>query len=304
MKRHFIAYLKYSPYSHSIVKQVHRLIFIIDNFELFCSHHNQQLLYGLFDVVQSALFPVCVLGVSSRYDVVEMLEKRVKSRFSHRQIFIDPASDDHFDTYVNNFKKVLNVPDSVHKKASKWNRQIETICQDDKCLRALKQYFQVDATYSILKLLVFCLISDLTHDHPQITADDVVKHVKELIMAEDKVHLIADLSVLELCLLIAIKHHCDIYDNDPFNFEIILSRLNKFSVKSSSMQNLPRESVLKCFENLKYLEFISPIGSEGRVQKEYQMYRLSLFADQINSAIKIYRNLPTDIDQWSKSSLI
>lgn len=273
----------------------------MENFDLFCSHHNQQLLYGLFDIVQSALTPVCVLGVSSRYDVIELLEKRVKSRFSHRQIFLDRDSED-FDSYVKNFKKVLTVPED--KGGKKWNRQVDSVSRDDNCLRTLKLYFQLDTSYSALKHLVFSLISDLSAERRQITADDVVRHVQELIASDDKVHLVVDLSVLELCLLIAIKHHCDIYDNDPFNFEIVFTRLVKFSVKSSSMQNLPRETVLKAFESLKYHEFITPIGNEGRVQKEYQMYRLALFVDQIDSAIKIYRHLPTEVDQWSKSSLM
>lgn len=280
---------------------VNRIIFIVENFDLFCSHHNQQLLYGLFDVVQSALTPVCVLGVSTRYDVIEQLEKRVKSRFSHRQIFLNPDSED-FDEYVKHFKQVLKVPEDIGKK---WNRQIDSTAKDDNCLRALKLYFELDSSYSALKLLVSSLISDLFDDQPQqITADGVVRHVQELITHDDKVHLAADLSVLELCLLIAIKHHCDIYDNDPFNFEIVFTRLNKFSAKSSSMQNLPRETVLKSFEHLKMQEFITPVGNEGRVQREYQMYRLALFADEIDAAIKAYRNLPTEVDQWSKSSLM
>lgn len=38
------------------------IIFILDEFELFCSHHNQTLLYNLFDVAQSAQSPIFVLG--------------------------------------------------------------------------------------------------------------------------------------------------------------------------------------------------------------------------------------------------
>lgn len=70
-----------------------RLIFIIDNFELFCAHHNQTLLYNLFDIAQLAQTPICILGMTSRLDVVELLEKRVKSRFSHRQIFLLPETE-------------------------------------------------------------------------------------------------------------------------------------------------------------------------------------------------------------------
>ena len=32
--------------------------------------------------------------------------------------------------------------------------------------------------------------------------------------------LIKDLSVVEICLLVAIKHINQIYDNEPFNFEV------------------------------------------------------------------------------------
>lgn len=86
-----------------------RLIFIIEEFDLFCAHQNQTLLYNLFDVAQSAQTPLCVLGVTSRLDVVELLEKRVKSRFSHRQISLWPMSTD-FDDYAQLFVTLLRIP--------------------------------------------------------------------------------------------------------------------------------------------------------------------------------------------------
>lgn len=60
---------------------------------------------------------------------------------------------------------------------------------------------------------------------------------------------IMDLSVLEICLLISVKHHCEIYDHDPFNFEIIFTRLNKF-IKASHMNPYDRTIVLGAFEKL------------------------------------------------------
>jgi origin recognition complex subunit 4 len=76
---------------------------------LFCAHHNQTLLYNLFDVAQSAQTPICVLGITSRLDVVELLEKRVKSRFSHRQIFLLPDSDN-FEGFLGDFGELLKLP--------------------------------------------------------------------------------------------------------------------------------------------------------------------------------------------------
>ena len=56
------------------------VVFVLEEFHLFCSHHNQTLLYNLFDVAQSKATPMVVVGISPELDVLESLEKRVRSR--------------------------------------------------------------------------------------------------------------------------------------------------------------------------------------------------------------------------------
>jgi origin recognition complex subunit 4 len=64
------------------------VIFILDEFDLFASHPRQTLLYNLFDIAQARKAPIAVLGLTTKIDVVESLEKRVKSRFSHRYVHL------------------------------------------------------------------------------------------------------------------------------------------------------------------------------------------------------------------------
>lgn len=64
------------------------VVFILDEFDLFTTHPRQTLLYNLFDIAQAKKAPILVLGVTTRIDVVEALEKRVKSRFSHRYVHL------------------------------------------------------------------------------------------------------------------------------------------------------------------------------------------------------------------------
>ena len=64
------------------------VVIILDEFDLFTLHPRQTLLYNLFDIAQSKKAPIAVIGCSTRMDVVECLEKRVKSRFSHRWIHV------------------------------------------------------------------------------------------------------------------------------------------------------------------------------------------------------------------------
>lgn len=85
------------------------VIFILDEFDLFCAHSNQTLIYNLFDVAQSAQAPICVIGLTRRNDVIEMLEKRVKSRFSHRQIFLFNENRS-FEGQMDIFLSFLKLP--------------------------------------------------------------------------------------------------------------------------------------------------------------------------------------------------
>lgn len=64
------------------------VIFIMDEFDLFATHPRQTLLYNLLDIAQSRKAPIAVLGLTTRIDVTEALEKRVKSRFSHRYVHV------------------------------------------------------------------------------------------------------------------------------------------------------------------------------------------------------------------------
>lgn len=64
------------------------IVFILDEFDLFTTHPRQTLLYNLFDIAQSRKAPIAVVGCSTRMDVIECLEKRVKSRFSHLWVLV------------------------------------------------------------------------------------------------------------------------------------------------------------------------------------------------------------------------
>lgn len=64
------------------------VVIILDEFDLFASHSRQTLLYNLFDIAQARKAPLAVIGLTTKVDVTETLEKRVKSRFSHRYVFL------------------------------------------------------------------------------------------------------------------------------------------------------------------------------------------------------------------------
>lgn len=311
-------------------------IFILEEFDLFCGHHNQTLLYNLFDVAQSAQAPICVMGLTCRLDVIELLEKRVKSRFSHRQIFLYntaqeweeklelmrfllsiPTTPNTRDAnismnYLDNcemhyLKNTFDEHSEILKDLSKgwianWNKHIDLVLTNDKVAEAIESFFNFDNLESTWKLICAEVVAKISDETPQPT-EAVILSVFKKHEADDKVGLLCDLSVMEICLIISMKHHCEIYDRDPFNFEMIFKRLQKFSNTTSTMQSTcSRTAMLKAFEYLRDVEIVSSINS--RAQKEFQMYRLLLSYGQIKEAITRYQGMPTEIVQWAKSSLI
>lgn len=66
---------------------------------------------------------------------------------------------------------------------------------------------------------------------------------------DDTIQTLQDLNVLELCLIIAMKHHIEIYDNQP-NFEMILTRYTKFSNANANIQTVQRAVIMKAFEHI------------------------------------------------------
>ena len=280
-------------------------IFILEEFDLFCGHHNQTLLYNLFDVAQSAQAPICVLGLTCRLDVIELLEKRVKSRFSHRQIFLYAGAQE-WETKLELMRTLLTLPAKpsgrdknlnmkyldncemhslkntfddhaeILKDLSKswitnWNKNVESVLTADKVAEAIQSFFDFDNLESTWKLICQEIVAKISEEAPQIT-EAMILGVFKKHETDDKVGLLCDLSVMEVCLIISMKHHCEIYDRDPFNFEMIFKRLQKFSNTTSTMQSTcSRQAMLKGFEYLRDVEVVASVNSKA--QKEFQMYR-------------------------------
>ncbi|XP_050558333.1 origin recognition complex subunit 4 [Spodoptera frugiperda] len=338
------------------------MLFILEEFDMFChSGRTQTLLYNLFDITHSEQAPMCVLGVTNRLDVMDLLEKRVKSRFSHRHLFIFPNEHDSQRAPQYKYRDVLvqllslPVQKVVKKKARSrrntvseetepdtvlenslpphilarypdfehlnpdfildWNQHIEGMAEDYKVIDCLEKLCYYSVNEQIFRNILFELVSKLSCDSPYIDASDLSAIIDKTVAPEHRVKLLQSLSILELSLVIAMKHGMEIFDGQPMNFEMVLHRYTKFANSNSSTQTVPRPVILKAFEHLQELEIIMPVkttdsiynGSEttaNRVQKEYKLYTLAVPNEDISDAVKNFKALPTEINHWFNNSVI
>ncbi|XP_028167581.1 origin recognition complex subunit 4 isoform X1 [Ostrinia furnacalis] len=347
------------------------VVFLLQEFHMFCkTGRTQTLLYNLFDVTHNKQAPMCVLGVTNQIDVMELLEKRVKSRFSHRHIFIFPNEEtepgatpkSRLDTYTEVLVQLLCVPCVKRVEEKKkgrgrkkstateevdidqseftippevlsrckvnpsqfneldpgfvedWNAHVLSLASDERVTDALEKLCYYTVNEQIFRNILFQLVSQLSPSKPFIDAGELDAIIDKTVAPEHRVKLLQSLSILELSLVIAMKHGLEIFDGQPMNFEMVLHRYTKFANANSSAQTVPRPVILKAFEHLQSLEIIMPVRSTdsiynpgettaSRVQKEYKLYTLAVPVDDITEAVKTFRALPTEINHWYHNSV-
>jgi Cdc6-like AAA superfamily ATPase len=81
---------------------------VLDEFHDFAERGKQTLLYNLCDLLQSDRAQIALIGITTRLDVDDYLEKRVKSRMSYRRILFGHC--DQFATLKRILTNALIVP--------------------------------------------------------------------------------------------------------------------------------------------------------------------------------------------------
>ncbi|KAM7104984.1 origin recognition complex subunit 4 isoform 3-T3 [Molossus nigricans] len=248
------------------------VIFILDEFDLFAHHRNQTLLYNLFDISQSAQTPIAVIGLTCRLDILELLEKRVKSRFSHRQIHLMNSFG--FPQYLKIFKEQLSLPAEFPDRlfVEKWNENVQCLSEDASVREVLLKHFNVSKNLRSLHMLLMLALSHVTTSHPFVTAADLME-ASQLCSMDSKANIVHE-------------------------FQKFVQR------KAHSVYNFEKPVVMKAFEHLQQLELIRPMERTSvNAQREYQLMKLLLDNTQIMNALQKYPNCPTDVRQWATSSL-
>ena len=92
----------------------HMVIITLEDFDAFChSKAKQSLLYNLFDLMHLKDTQFVVIGVTTRPDATELLEKRIKSRFQLRKIVL--SQPDTFQDLVDVMDAILVDEDAVRE---------------------------------------------------------------------------------------------------------------------------------------------------------------------------------------------
>ncbi|KAJ1667385.1 origin recognition complex subunit 4 [Coemansia sp. RSA 1813] len=313
------------------------VLFILEEFDLLAQHPKQSLLYTLFDIAQSQQTPIAVLGVTARIDVMDLLEKRVKSRFSHRQIHIhyaqslpDFTSILRTALYVSSADNALDNDISVPSShAEQFNAGVDKILATKEVEIYISDVFDLGKDVRQLFRAFIPAAARLSALEPLLS----LSHVKSSIEKEAtsaKFQVLSSISLLELCLVIAMKSLVQ-GGSSKYNFEMVYNEYKTFMSRhlmavavGGAMKVYKKPVALKAFETLVEMELVRPVAtslaaestsgggtlgrndllagtSQGtRAPKEYRMVQLMLEPGQVVELVSDRIDVPAIIRRWSQ----
>ncbi|AAS50950.1 ABR178Cp [Eremothecium gossypii ATCC 10895] len=104
------------------------VIFIFDEIDQFAGPIRQTLLYNLFDMVEHARVPVCIVGCTTKLNILEFLEKRVKSRFSQRLIFVPQITS--YQSFCKEVIRILSIG-RPGPYTHAWDKKVKSELEDE-----------------------------------------------------------------------------------------------------------------------------------------------------------------------------
>ncbi|KAF2733008.1 hypothetical protein EJ04DRAFT_553680 [Polyplosphaeria fusca] len=304
------------------------VVFVMDEFDLFAMHPRQTLLYNLFDIAQSRKAPIAVLGLTTRIDVTNSLEKRVKSRFSHRYVHLSLAKT--FTVFQEMCKASLLVqqdqlsieerailcsaatPNKKAKKStqpdvlSEWNAHVESLFASKTFLtNHLLSTFNL--TKSIPSVLTSFLLPSTT-----LSPSALSLAPSNLFSAPDShLSLLPTLSTLALSLLIATARLDIIHDSDTCNFNMAydeyVSLASKARIQSAAGGASASGSVSKVWgkdvaktewELLVELGLLMPVvgGQAGG----FSMIRCDVSLEEIGAVLAGEKGVDKGLERWCR----
>ena len=258
------------------------LVITLDDFDLFTARPRQALLYCLLDAVQAASYGagLAVVGLTSRVDTVDLLEKRVKSRFSHRILHVrPPASYGVFERIVRNAFSSMDGADGLAIPAkdreafvTAWKSDVDVLFGDVQVQEMMRGVYELSNDVRMVYRILTPVVSQLTLVEPTFNLD-VLLSTATVETTTSILSTTRDLTDPELALLISIKH-LQTRDRTTFNFEMCYDELRRFAARdarermSNSTANqasavstpfyADRKIALMSFHSLLSLELVLP----------------------------------------------
>lgn len=227
------------------------IIFILEDLEKFAAHPQQNLLYCLFELALA--LPVFVFGTSCRIDVLELLEKRVKSRFSQNIVYLPLPMT--LDSFIDRIKVNLLIDNDQLPDSSVYNKKMEEFITSNQMFRGICE-FNFDFTKDVRPVfraltLAFSAINNESFDWNTFPAlfESVNGPKRPEIPLNPSV---METTVVELMILVAMCRLSAKFPSTPVTFEVMAEELAGCKKRAPGLEHFrwPPSTIQVAFDRL------------------------------------------------------
>lgn len=286
----------------AIEGQSQPVVFVLHAFEMFCARPKQTLLYSLFDLMQTEDAQMAVVGLTTRIDVADLLEKRVRSRCGHRQMWL-PALDHPADcarlmksslalpaVAVGDSPTASDTPEKAKRFCEAWAAQVALLCAQLPYSSDLRRRLSIGVTPTQLQTAVRLAITDLGTPSPERhskraaaeasgagggaspskPADrnllylGMLEAALKLMMVPRDELLLCELTAVELLILLCLKKLADKEYPPPHTLKMSLREYGVFVAGCDNNKfDYPKPLLVASFEHLCSLGLIITVRERG-----------------------------------------
>ncbi|XP_028779600.1 origin of replication complex subunit 4-like isoform X2 [Neltuma alba] len=224
-------------------------------------------------------------------DADQLLEKRVRSRFSHRKLlFLPPSTEDS----KRILEQVLSLPvDSSfpHDYAVEFNRKVQDILEDRRFKETFNKYLNLDSSIKHLLRFLFCAVSCMDLQTGFLTYENFETAFSS-ILRQPKLECLKNCSILELYILVCMKR-LEVKEQTLCNFNSIMKEYKNVHDSFQTSDYYARNVCLRAFEHLINRELICFTDSRGYGSSvEFRPVKLLISSAELHQGLKAYHSCP------------
>lgn len=128
------------------------VLFILENVEYYVENSKQSLLYKILDMLQYTKIKFAFIATSQKIDIIDNFEKRIKSRFSHRQILFYSEELSTFKEWIDDTIKSIEESMDTSEMGAEFLKEIHKFITEEQygCMKIFQKLFEKGKDYEFL----------------------------------------------------------------------------------------------------------------------------------------------------------
>jgi len=241
------------------------VLFILENVEYYVENSKQSLLYKILDMLQYSKIKFAFIGTSQKIDIIDNFEKRIKSRFSHRQILFYSEELSTFQECIDDTITTIKRSTETTKIGEEFLTELHNFIKDEDygCTKIFQKLFERGKDYEFLcrtlKIALSHLNSTYKSEPNKISTfkqdggtffKESLKYVENLSTSNDFKTILSKMPEAYYIVLVSGMNSYRNCKLDYFTFSLAYKEYICFRNRKQENMNLTKDTVIKIFIDL------------------------------------------------------